>query len=313
MPILRCFRRFLRARHGVALLEFALVFPILMLLLLGALEVARAMVITQRVEKVAYALADVTSQYPPASTERLSGEISETELRTNVFPQYERIMGVYADTSKQSMILTSVVREGATNRIKWQIAGGGTLTRNVSSVVNGIAPSAIGVGVMNQAATFPGDGEVAREMLSTANGENVIIAEVFYQYEPIWTRAVGAVPMTSGEEATIARAKLLTKRMYFRPRNGDLFCLPGTFIYSQCVGPNTPGPGGGTFTCLPQECMLPDGQYSSNGCTPCAPDGALVQSLGESCQRYRCDNGVLSLIGPGRNCTFETECTLEGG
>lgn len=308
MHVQKLFHRLLRTAQGVALIEFAFVLPILMLLLFGALEISRAMIITQRVEKVAYALADVTSQYPPATAERLSGEISETELRTNVFPQFERIMGTYADTTRQNMILTSVVREGATNRIKWQIAGGGTLTRNVTSVVNGLAPSAIGVGVMNQTATFSGDGEVAREMQSSSDGENVIIAEIFYQYQPIWTQAIGAIPTSEGEEITIARAKLLTKRMYFRPRNGSLICLPNTFVYNQCVGTNTPGPGGGGFQCGEDQCEVSGGLYSGNSCLPCANNGIIVQSVGEFCSRFICRRGQLQLLGAGRGCTFDQQC-----
>lgn len=239
-------QRFLRSSRGVALLEFAFIFPIILLLLLGALELARGIIVTQRVEKVTYALADVVSQYPPATADRASGEINETQLRSNVFPQFRRIMGSYGDDNRQMMIFTSVRRENDVVRIKWQIAGGGGFATGVNSAVNGAAPSAIGIAMRNTEARFPGDDEMRAQMASMANGENMIIAEAFYRYDPIWSRAISAVP-NYGEQTgfTISRTRTLTKRMYFRPRNGDLICLPDTFIHGECTGnitpPTTPG------------------------------------------------------------------------
>lgn len=307
------FRSFLPANRGVALIEFALVFPVIMLLLFGALEVARAMVITQRVEKVAYVLSDVTSQYPPATSDRAANEIDETELMANVFPQYFRILGTYGDPARQQMILTSVRRESGAPRIKWQIVGGGTLTKDVTSVVNGLAPGAIGAGVKNTVATFGSDKELQTQMGAMADGENLVVAEVFFQYEPIWNRVIGAVSAgTAGETVTIAGPRLLVKRMYFRPRNGDLICLPDTFIYPECLSilppdePDDPPP----LTCAPGECAVIGEMWSDEPCSGCVSNRRRVTSVGDNCRISQCENGILRDIGPARSfaCVFDSGC-----
>lgn len=304
-------RRFCTATRGLALVEFVAVLPVLLLLSFGALELARAMIITQRVEKMAYVLADITSQYPPATGERLAGEINEAELQNNVFTQFNRMMGTYADAGRQNMILTSVMQEGGSARIKWQATGGGTLNRNVRSVVNGLSPSSIGPGVKNQVATFAEDAEIASHVRNMANNENMIIAEVFYQYEPIWTRITGAIQeaRSSGESVSIARSKLLTKRMYFRPRNGDLICLPDSFIYSPCIPPPVPG---GPGNCPVGQCYVASTLYSGNGCGECAAPGTVVVTRAEpNCRRMQCRaDGTFEDIGPGTACSFEHQCDV---
>ncbi len=304
------FMRAARSEDGVALLEFMLVFPIIMLMLFGALEVSRAMLITQRTEKAGYVMADVASQYIPASGDRLGGELSETELRTNVFPLLTRMMGIYADPSKQAVILSSVRMEGGVKRVKWQIAGGGTLTQDVASVVNGLSPSAIGPAVKNQPTSFAP--EVEAQLVGMAQGENLLVAEVFYFYEPIWTSVIQATPtsFSTGEIATVAREKLLVKRMYFRPRSGDLICLPGSFTYPECItapsGGGTGGAGGGAVTCRPSECLVTGAGWVGVPCGGCVQSGQTYSNT--NCRQYRCQGGTSAVIGTLSNCPTSASC-----
>ena len=234
---MRDVRQFIRHEGGIALLEFALVMPMIMLMLLGGLEVARAIVITQRTEKAGYVIADVTSQYVPVTSTTISaGQLTTTELTTNVFPLLSRMMGNYADVTKQAVILTSVRQQSGKKLIKWQVAGGGSLTSGVTSIVNGLGPAAIGPAVANTVASFSGD--AATQLAGMVDNEDLIVAEVFYSYQPIWTSVINATTVNySGTEsaASIASPRILTKRMFFRPRNGDFVCLPTTFVYPTCT------------------------------------------------------------------------------
>lgn len=230
--------RFLKAQRGVALIEFALVFPLIMVLLVGALEIGRGIIITQRVERAGYVMADVTSQYLPATEDRSAGEINEPVIRTEVLSQLSRIMGRFADPAQQAVIITSVQKQGAIKRIRWQVAGGGSLSAGANSVVNGLSPSAVGPGVRDQPTSF--SGEVEALLTTMADGENMIVAEVFYFYQPIWTHLVNAIPQEGNSRLVIATPRLLAKRMYFRPRHGDLVCLPPSFTYPECEPEPTP-------------------------------------------------------------------------
>ncbi len=289
--------RFAGASRGIALMEFALVFPFIMLMLLGGLEVSRAIVITQRTEKVGYVIADITSQYLPATSAAATGELSLTELTNNVFPQFSRMMGTYADTSKQAIILTSVVMQSGVKKILWQAAGGGSLTTNVVSVVNGLSPAAIGKGVQGAVATFTGGtntGDIASQLATMVEGENMIVAEVFYSYQPVWASVIGATtaPNSTSAAATIASPKVLVKRMFFRPRNGSLTCLPPTFTTADCLTTTTTSTGGASATCAAPTCTAP----GTTGTSCCVANGTSWSHSG-GCIFYTCSNGtVLSTI-----------------
>ena len=287
---MRALRTWISHTGGIALLEFALVLPFIMLMLLGGLEVTRAIVITQRTEKTGYVVADVTSQYMPYST-GAAGEISATELTTNVFPLFSRIMGSYADTTKQAVILTSVRQEGGVKLVKWQVAGGGTLTNGVTSIVNGLGPAAIGPSVANTAASFTGD--AATQLAGMVDNENVIVAEVFYYYQPIWASVLNATTVNyNGTQtaASIATPRVLIKRMFFRPRNGDLICLPSSFMYSSC----TTTTGTGTTTTTGSSCAAPNcSQPGLSGVSNCCVANGTSWSHTGGCLLNTCTNGVI--------------------
>ena len=57
-------RSFLGARRGVAAVEFALLLPVMLILYLGAGEVAQAVMTSRKVEALSRALVDLTSQQP---------------------------------------------------------------------------------------------------------------------------------------------------------------------------------------------------------------------------------------------------------
>ena len=236
-------KRLLSDRRGVALIEFALSFPFLFLLLFGGIEITRLLLIQQRLERSGYVVADITTQYLPASTSTgagPSGEINVTEMRNNVFPQLSRIMGTYSASKDQAIIVTSLRRTGGKLKIQWQIASSAdTLTgcdsesppNCVKSIVNGLAPGSIGLSVKGTDAAFPSDETTI--LANLPNNSNMIVSEVFYHYRPLLRNLLQGVGEAGGNGFASFRFYLkernYIKRTYFAPRSGDLLTLPPTF------------------------------------------------------------------------------------
>ncbi|MBL8834881.1 MAG: pilus assembly protein [Alphaproteobacteria bacterium] len=145
-------------RRGAALVEFAVSLPILTLLLLGGTEVARYVLLNQKLDRVVTSTSDLTSQ---------SDDITTTELN-NIFAATARIMLPYNYSRDGIVIVSSVGLVNGAPRIHWQRTGGGTLSR------------ASRIGVQGGTATLPSG-------LTIAAGDNVIIAEAFYAFTPwLW-------------------------------------------------------------------------------------------------------------------------------
>jgi len=231
--VYRCFRS---SRDGIALLEFALILPFMLALFFGGIELARLIMVIQRVEAVTVQLANVTAQYAPATTALPeSGKIHQFELTNNVFPLSRRILYPCNEADCSSRfgptfndpdfvaILTSIRREGTQTLVKWQLGGGGSLG-GVLSRVSGLGPNNPPTPSARNAATiFTG------EMAALANGmypnENIIVAEAFYEYRPIFS----SVLLYLGVNIPPFQ---IYRSAYVPPRNGDLVCLPPAFVYA---------------------------------------------------------------------------------
>lgn len=223
--MMKILRRFWACRDGVALIELVFVMPFMILLFVGGFELVRYIILLEKVEKAAYALANITAQFPPASTTMEDGEIDEDELRFNVFPQLQRIMAPYSDRTRFTAIITSLRREDDQLLIKWQMGGGGSMT-GAASVVNNQPPSdPPSAGVRDSLANLPT--ELAAATTTMMDRENMIVAEVFYRYQPILSETLAFFNVTI-EPVDVHRW------LFLRPRNGDLICLPTTFTYPEC-------------------------------------------------------------------------------
>lgn len=233
----RMFQRISADRRGLAFIEFALVAPFILLIIFGGIELTRFMLIVQKVDKTAYAMADLTAQYTPATPARNSGEISVDEMNNVVFRQFAALMSPYEAPVNGSIIISSIRRERDDVRIKWQIASAGYSDAESISAVSGLTPAGVnsnGAALRDRVATFTGD--TAIEMSNMLGYENMIVSEVFFRYRPILSNVLQGLelPFTLGETT-------LVRRLYSRPRNGNLICLPPTFIYDECVN-RTPPP-----------------------------------------------------------------------
>ena len=182
-------KRFRKAQEGLAYLEFAIALPFLLLMLMGAIEITRYILITQKVEKVAVTIADLVSQ---------GSTISNSDLN-NIIVAAQQVMLPYTFDSNAYVIITSVKQTGAYTvsnppRVSWQYKGGGTWTQN----------SQIG---------SPGTSASLPNSMTLFDKDNIIITEVFYNFQPLL--------VTNGVIGTTS----LYKVGVFKPRLGDLSTL----------------------------------------------------------------------------------------
>jgi Flp pilus assembly protein TadG len=183
------FLRFKRDQRGLAFLEFAICMPFLLALLMGAIEVTRYILITQKVEKVAVTVADVVSQGSTITASQLNIMIAAAA----------QIMQPYSFGSNGYVIITCVKQTGTPSvsnppRIPWQTTGGGTW----------VQPSH--VGTSGSVATLP-------VSITLNDKDNVIVTEVFYNYTPL-------IPLNG-----VITGTSIYKLGLFKPRLGDLSTL----------------------------------------------------------------------------------------
>jgi len=159
----RFLSHFRRAEDGIAYLEFALVLPVLLTLFMGAIEVTRYVLITQKTQKVAMTVADVVAQAQTISTGNLA----------NIVDAASQIMQPYTFGNNGYVIISSVTQTGAPTvsnppKVSWQYTGGGTMSPAPSSKI----------GTTGGTATLP-------NTLPLNAGDNIITAEVYYNYTPM--------------------------------------------------------------------------------------------------------------------------------
>ncbi len=151
--------RFRGDRRGAVLVEMAAAIPVLIVLLLGSIEMAQYLLINQKLNRAASTMADLVSQ--PAT-------ITEAEVDA-LFDAAVHLMSPFDLENSGRVIVTSVSRDEGedTPTVDWQREGAGTFSVT-SHIGNPTGP-----------ATMPSGFEV-RE------GENLITAEIFFDYEPLF-------------------------------------------------------------------------------------------------------------------------------
>jgi hypothetical protein len=187
---------FRQRQEGVAFIEFAIALPFLLILLLGGIEVTRYVLIVQKVEKAASTISDVVAQ---------ASALSQNDL-DNIITAGGQVMEPYSFGSNGYVIISSVTQVGTPAGdnppiIKWQYGGGGTW----------VQPSQIGT--TGGVASLPSG-------LALNDADNIIIAEVFYNYQPMLVNNI----ISSG---SIYRMSL------YKPRFGALT----TLSYLQMLDP----------------------------------------------------------------------------
>ncbi|HVO01537.1 MAG TPA: TadE/TadG family type IV pilus assembly protein [Candidatus Cybelea sp.] len=181
-------RRFGSDGRGVAAVEFALILPILVLLLIGCFEVPRFVTIYQRIARTSAGVADLVAQADEPMTK---------DNMTDIFSAGLIMMQPY-DAKKDGVIIVSSVNNPAGKGVKvtWQERCGKLAA---TSVVGNAGSTPLG--------SFP----VA---INPGSDEEVIAAEVFFTYKPVFSNI-------------IYKGSTLSLVSYTRPRNQNLMTDPG--------------------------------------------------------------------------------------
>ncbi|MFZ4541157.1 MAG: TadE/TadG family type IV pilus assembly protein [Rickettsiales bacterium] len=151
-------KRFARAQQGVAIVEFGLMLPVLMTLLYGAIEITRYILIVQKTEKLAHAVADMGAQSQTATRATLD----------QVMAAASDIMNPYSLNTNGTIYITSIYRAAgvASATVNWRYQGGGSLTASSQ------------LGTLGGTASMPAG-------FTFEERENVIAAEVYFRFSPL--------------------------------------------------------------------------------------------------------------------------------
>lgn len=171
----RLARRLARDRRGNFSIELAFAIPVLIVLLCTGTEFTRFVLVNQKVERTSASLADLVSQ----STVMTEGGIK------SLFKAAKFVMEPFDLSGDGRLIVTSVSASGGPPRIRWQRAYGGGSNASQFGSQGGVA-------------NLP-NGIVVRD------GENVILCEAFYKYEPMIFQE-------------IVKARTVKRFAVFRPR-----------------------------------------------------------------------------------------------
>ena len=156
---MRLLRSFMRRETGAAMIEFALIVPIMLTLYIGSSEAANLLTVDRKVQSAAGAMGDLVA--------RSNKTISQSQLE-DYFRAANSIMTPY-DTSKliQTITAVSVATDGKAT-VLWSVRyTGGKLSTTVAEYPKGK--------VYN----------LPKEMANIAAGQTVIAAETSYLYPPL--------------------------------------------------------------------------------------------------------------------------------
>jgi TadE-like protein len=176
-------RRLLRCRSGNIAVEFALALPVLIMLMLASAELARFVILHQKMDRVATTMSDLVSR---AET------ISETEI-TDIFTAASEVAFPFELADLGVVIVSSVTNpsgDGEGPIVAWQRSGGGSYSGTSQ------------IGTEGGDATLSGDFDV-RE------GETAIISEVYFDFTPFLSEMIVA-------------PQVIYRTAHHRPRLGTL-------------------------------------------------------------------------------------------
>jgi Flp pilus assembly protein TadG len=167
--------RFLRAKEGLAAIEFAIIAPVLVTLLLGSVEISNALECRQKVTILASSAADLVAQ---------TASVSASDI-TNIFNAVTAI--VYPFQGTTSIVISSVMSDGN---------GGGTVAW---SQAQNATPLTVGSAVtLSQPIMSTCNTAASNSCTPCArNACSVIMAQISYAYvSPIGQFFIGTVPIT---------------------------------------------------------------------------------------------------------------------
>jgi len=143
-------RRFAAASQGVAAVEFALVLPVIVVILLATFDGGRAVAAYMKMRAATYALASITNQY---------ATIQSADM-TDILGAISVVMAPYTSSTPAVKISQVKISNSGVSTIEWSAAQG-TTARAANSSIS--PPSAMVI-----------------------NGAYLILAEVSYTYVPLF-------------------------------------------------------------------------------------------------------------------------------
>jgi Flp pilus assembly protein TadG len=171
--MLRRIAKFLKAKDGLAAIEFAFIAPVLVTFLLGSVEITNALECRQKVTMLASSAADLVAQ---------TASVSASDM-TNIFNAVTAIM--YPFTGTTSIVISSVMSDGN---------GGGTVAW--SKAQNG-TPLTVGAAVTLNQPIMSTCNTSSSCTPCAKNACSVIMAQISYSYvSPIGKFFVSTVPIT---------------------------------------------------------------------------------------------------------------------
>jgi Flp pilus assembly protein TadG len=155
----RMFRRFFASTRGVAAIEFAFLFPVLLLLLLAGIDGGRAVAISMKVRSAAYVVDAIANQYP---------SIDDNSMAT-ILGASATVLAPYP-SGPVTVTLSQI-----------QIASGGAATVSWSDTLNGTARS------QGSSITIPANLTPSSNPKTCASFPcYVLLGEVTYTYTPMF-------------------------------------------------------------------------------------------------------------------------------
>ncbi|MDG4603023.1 MAG: TadE/TadG family type IV pilus assembly protein [Defluviicoccus sp.] len=148
-------RRLSRDQAASVSLELALVLPLLCALFLSGTEYVRFAILNQKLERATAMVADMIAQSPALTLAEIN----------SLFAVVDDTLQPFALNDDGRVIVSSVTGTATTPVVNWQEDFG-----------HGSDESK--VGAVGATATLPNG-------LTLADGENVIVSEVYYEYQPI--------------------------------------------------------------------------------------------------------------------------------
>jgi Flp pilus assembly protein TadG len=149
-------RRLAGDRRGSVSIEMAMLLPLLITLLGGAVETVNYVLLHQKMERTSATLSDLAAQ---------STRMTEGQIRS-LFLAVDRIMQPFDLAAAGTVIITSIsARDGQPPTIDWQRSSGSP--HNASAF-----------GSQGGRATLPPG-------LTVRDGENVITCEAWFDYQPV--------------------------------------------------------------------------------------------------------------------------------
>ncbi|EJJ24587.1 TadE/TadG family type IV pilus assembly protein [Rhizobium sp. CF142] len=121
-------RRFVRDREGVGAIEFAIIFPVLIMLYLGAFEITLGLNISKRTTRAAGSIADIITQQQSVTKSSLT---DIAKAAPAIFAPYE--------SSGLSLKVTAIQIDGSANpTVLWSWAPSGTAPYAKNSAVSDV-------------------------------------------------------------------------------------------------------------------------------------------------------------------------------